>query len=621
MSWCFASFHQGLFIGTILLPAIITLYLYQQVYYAKILTYSSETTIISTTTPFFDNNLKISDDCERFVRLCFLGSSLNFSPVQIFLAESSPSPDNLKYNPKWFEFHSFGGSPVPRKRGFYWTQHNNNNNDTNETMHKICDIFMDGFSKDNDNTSNNNNDILSASDLAIAWKRPLVVLLPSTMNHTSSRLTKIASTTTATTRIFPNANLSISIPQAIQQAVEPQYFQRIKKCQQSLDDQIKNSCQVLVNNDGYGFHFEVLETIMARYPLPPPPVDSNNTCDFSLLQFSFVVDSHKRLRAGSWAFYMNSQVKKRLEKERRTVAGKGLVPQQRLVKEVFVREYPSSSQIYHYEIRSSCYCDDEHIAWLQNNTQQHFCVFHESCPDYEEDVNNTNSKARQALWLSPHYHPNQYMLPTMLPEFHDDRTRRGGGGGGEHEESTTNKMIHCCVIGNPNRRDYNLLNYYLQQRRQRNNSSSFNNNSTTNNINNNSNSMKLHFHQIGKGPSVPPRAIKDFPELFTSYGDIIDYTKYQRLVYDVCDVVLGLMTIRATPNYFVSSESKKKLSGTMSQAIAYQRPMVLHEELADLYSKELSNSTIVVETHNDTMESFVHALDRMIAIMRATTTD
>jgi hypothetical protein len=102
-----------------------------------------------------------------------------------------------------------------------------------------------------------------------------------------------------------------------------------------------------------------------------------------------------------------------------------------------------------------------------------------------------------------------------------------------------------------------------------------------------------------------------FEHLFSRY-DEADFLAFERMVHELCDVVLGLLTRDTTPDYF--DGPKKKQSGSMLQAIAYNRPMVLHEDLAEPYRAYLSD----IETHNDTAESFSSAMDRTIDRIRRT---
>jgi hypothetical protein len=60
------------------------------------------------------------------------------------------------------------------------------------------------------------------------------------------------------------------------------------------------------------------------------------------------------------------------------------------------------------------------------------------------------------------------------------------------------------------------------------------------------------------------------------------------------------------PNYFVTSKSLLKLSGTLPVVLAYQTPVVLHQDLYELYKDHLS--TLTVATHTDDADSFAAAM-------------
>jgi hypothetical protein len=100
-----------------------------------------------------------------------------------------------------------------------------------------------------------------------------------------------------------------------------------------------------------------------------------------------------------------------------------------------------------------------------------------------------------------------------------------------------------------------------------------------------------------------------FDHLYARY-DESDFVLFETMVYDLCDVILGLLTKNHTPDYF--DGPKKKQSGSMLQAIAYQRPMVLHEDLAEPYKHHLTD----IEVHNDDPDSFVGAMDRILDRLR-----
>jgi hypothetical protein len=59
------------------------------------------------------------------------------------------------------------------------------------------------------------------------------------------------------------------------------------------------------------------------------------------------------------------------------------------------------------------------------------------------------------------------------------------------------------------------------------------------------------------------------------------------------------------PEYF---DGPMKLSGGIVQASAYQKPILLHKDLAEVYASHLVN----VETHDDDIDSFMVGFERLL---------
>ena len=77
-----------------------------------------------------------------------------------------------------------------------------------------------------------------------------------------------------------------------------------------------------------------------------------------------------------------------------------------------------------------------------------------------------------------------------------------------------------------------------------------------------------------------------------------------------CEAVLMLISKKSQPHYFDTAESKLKLTGAIPIVIAYQLPLVIHEELYDLYQDRLSS--LIYATHSDNATSFNAAMNRLL---------
>lgn len=456
--------------------------------------------------PHFRRARNINSTCA--INLCVLGETKHFSAVNSFIR------GHPEISPYWLRFHVFG-SMGPRAKRKYWTSHNKTAA-FNEAVYDVCDGIIALPLVDES--------ILLPGGLveAVAYHKP-IALFPEDAQKYHHHLEYV----------FANESLAISVADMIKY-LEPGFFER------------QPDCQVFIDNHLVDYHYFLLESFMALYPLPETPA-----CNHDNLRFTFQIhrseNPFQRNRGLSWKEYALTTM---LEKYQ----------DGRSVKDVIWSQSNRPPEI-HYEIKASCYCIEEHVLWLRNSSNN-YCVFHESCDDFETSP--------QAIWLSPHH--KQYILPTLLPEF-------------KHARPTNETTVNFCVIGHPKRRNYDLVAHFLKTRRPE----------------------FIYFHNLGWGPR--PEAMDGFEHLFSRY-DTASFLTFERMVFDLCDVVLGLLTRDITPDYF--DGPKKKQSGSILQAIAYHRPMVLHEDLAGPYRAYLSE----IETHSDDAESFAKAVDRTITILR-----
>ena len=73
--------------------------------------------------------------------------------------------------------------------------------------------------------------------------------------------------------------------------------------------------------------------------------------------------------------------------------------------------------------------------------------------------------------------------------------------------------------------------------------------------------------------------------------------------------MLPLIDPIESPKYFDVPVGVKKSSGIVPSLIAYKRPALMHQDFAAIYQDFL---TAPIETHDDTMESMVDALTRLL---------
>ena len=317
-------------------------------------------------------------------------------------------------------------------------------------------------------------------------------------------------------------------------------------------------CRVLILNNAFNFHYEVLESILALYPLPEVPTGS---CNHSSLQFTVAIPHGRvpfqKTKSKSWNEYANTAM---MGKNYYSYATEGQSRHLATVLQVPGRDKVGTDG-FDYFINASCYCRlPQDLEWLQNSTSN-FCVFHESC---EEHKNSS-----QAMWLNPHH--ERHFFPSLLPRFEP------------YAGPKQNQDHHnLCVVGSPSRRNYDYVINYLNTL----------GNTTTD----------VHFHNFGWG--LLPTSLDAWSHRVTSHS-IGNYVEFQRSVVQTCDAIMPLLRPTTQPDYFTGA---KKLSGSIVQAAAYKLPIVLHHDLAKLYESHIVDTV----THGDDQESYNDAIQRLL---------
>jgi hypothetical protein len=340
-------------------------------------------------------------------------------------------------------------------------------------------------------------------------------------------------------------------------------------------------CQVLIDNAGYNFHYEVLESIFVLYPLPPAA-----TCNHSSLQFTIAlwrgnITSSRRDRSTSWWAYANATLVQN-EKNYYSYSTPGQSRSLHTVLQAAKTGPPISGwDDFTYIIRATCYCSEEvgDQAWLRSDMNRHFCVFHQACDEY--------SNSSQAMWLNPHH--ERYFFPSLLPTRQYFKMQAASNFSSsipnkpDSEEGGKRKKYRLCILGDPKRREYSRVAAYLEKKNQT--------------------ISPVSFQNLGRG-KIPSVMTPWRPNYLTHYR-IEDYEEYQAKIATDCQAILALVLPSTQPDYF---SNEKKLSGSVVQAAAYRLPIVLHTDLAKLYDRYIPD----VITHGDDQESFNEALATLI---------
>ncbi|KAI2498593.1 hypothetical protein MHU86_15883 [Fragilaria crotonensis] len=306
-------------------------------------------------------------------------------------------------------------------------------------------------------------------------------------------------------------------------------------------------CKVLILNQEHNYHYEVLESVLALYPLPQLPY-----CNRSQIKFTIAIPSGDerslwRERSASWYEYAIQNMTGNEYTE--------FVGQSRVLEKVIRNSSNPTTRDYDYQIGASCYCQNENeVQWLLES-ETHFCVFHGTCERF--------ANSSQAMWVNPAM--QRSFFPAILPQF-------------DHPRDVNHTTHNLCIIGSVKRREYRLVLKYLS---------------------NPHHLSGIQFHHFGGG-EVKPRF-----QRFLIIHSIPNYSEYQFDVYMTCDAILSLVTRTGHPEYF---EGPTRLSGSVVQAAAYRKPILLHKDLAAVYQNHL----VHVETHGDDHESFSAGLDRLL---------
>lgn len=325
-------------------------------------------------------------------------------------------------------------------------------------------------------------------------------------------------------------------------------------------------CRMLIYNKP-DWHYEILESIAIRYPIPwewvkcstsePLLVDyqvSRATHKPGWLEGNDVVESSGFTRY--YKGYLQGTVRSRAD---------GLSIQ-------FGSIGPVSSNNSHYHVVID--------ASMCNNLkdERFYCVGHVQC-DFMKQCKESPESRRKTCWLNPMH--DCFFLARDLPQFPAKKVEPG------------DKIIGCTSGG---LKDLARLGKGLQA------------------LNKPEDLEIRYFSRYFEIPENVVKAVRalrregveDMVKLIAE----LDFVLYQRKISE-CDFYMTLLN-PSTPAAGYYPGNGSKLSGGISQAIAYQFPMVIHQELHDIYGPHLSATSM---GYRDT-EQFKKALANMMKYLR-----
>lgn len=333
----------------------------------------------------------------------------------------------------------------------------------------------------------------------------------------------------------------------------------------------KMSCRVAVTNSKT-WHYETLESIAGQMPL----YYLNLTLPCQSIVFDYHISAQGK-RYKSWVTYFDTFMQGR-DVSNLSGAENGSPSVRRIIGDLVLHDNVAGHEIidssrfdnvtYDTQVEASCYCQDGMAVnnhgekWMLEESHR-TCIFHEVCPIV--------SKHPRALWPSPHH--EHYYIPTILP-----RVRQS------NESATTPKPM--CVVGATHKREWNFLKQVF--------------NSTT----------------VTRGIKVHILGFGHFPEELLEYkksitmASIMDYREFHEEVAR-CGAILLLLSKSKQPQYFVTTKSSQKLTGALPPVLAYNLPVLMHEELYNLYKADLP-ANLVYATHNEDLDSFQGAMNMFL---------
>jgi len=348
-------------------------------------------------------------------------------------------------------------------------------------------------------------------------------------------------------------------------------------------------CRVLIQNS-VAWHYEVLESMMhlptemlfGQQLLSPP--SSGGDCDRGTLAFDFALASdeewgHMEERRAEWIQYFQTSIVARYDgrvgdggagSSNRSSSNRHHRDYNILAGELVPYDRTTANPKYRVVVEASCYCDQDYIDWVGADDRRR-CMLHRTCNETSDNPN---------FWSASPYSnpPERFFFPYVFPPVDSSAAER--------EQTTPGRIMppyQLCVVGKTKKRNFDFIRNFFREGK-----SEFGDQVT----------LQLH------GRGWFPNQLKRFRGRVKQTRDTSGFVEYERQIAHECDVILALLEKKSHEQYFTTT-----LTGTMPQASAYNVPLVIHEDLAQVYRTYLPD---LYETHTDDVDSFVAALDRIL---------
>ena len=352
------------------------------------------------------------------------------------------------------------------------------------------------------------------------------------------------------------------------------------------------------------YHYEVLESIVIKYPLPwerllpshcVPSYNHTNTITINtrmVLQVDFALTTHPNnvdsALDGFKEYFIQYLQNKTFQRD------DGIWIQYRDL----VTNKQDYNSTYSVEISASPGSNARFVQWLKQSPS-HFCVLHRDLGPVQKAPHNMETVMNQSCWVNPMF-PDCFFIPTVLPKFVDDDDDFQTN----NNNDRMNDTIIICTSGS--NRDHSILAEALGE--------------ILHGNKNNHDVGSIRVHVLG-------RTTLDYEEEYIRNNISLplsikhpSYIEYHKDVIQ-CDILLPLITPETHPQYFdVPTKKKgtpnKKLSGVISQIIGYEKPSVVHTKLFQVYGDHMKPDHRKFVLPYTTRAEFTSGLKRLILSLR-----
>ena len=328
----------------------------------------------------------------------------------------------------------------------------------------------------------------------------------------------------------------------------------------------RRPCHIVVENKA-DYHYEVIESAIMQYPLPWDTFNcSKEVAVFDVaLAESHVWTKHEK---EPWKSYFRNHLAGTVRP--RTIGDGAVVHFGTIV------SYTNYTRTYDAIIGVSCdtlSVPRRHLA----NDPRLFCILHANPPEKIESRQIPEEFHNRTCWVNP-MHDRCYFIPSDLPTFPKPKLVRNG-------------TIRICAKTKVPRSSLYFLRYAMQ---------------------------KLEYPTNVEILLMGGHGIYSTVAFFhkASYVTEVNEPDYYEFVRKMsqCHVLVPLIHPWDNPNYFPLPDSEKKLSGYVSQAIGLKLPLLVHEDLHDIYKAHLTAPVWTYSSANMTdWDPFADVFGRVLA--------